>query len=165
MSKKKSKQQAQPATKPFSEKKQKRYERIARLQYGPENVNESIRRWNSYSKAEQQAIMDEGGRNYLALTEALKAGTPVYDAEVQAHIQHWYEHIRYFYEPTLEIARGLGQLYKTDPEFGAFFAKFHPNLTDYLCEAITFYVDNLEDAELARLLAEDSQDAKSQASR
>jgi MerR family transcriptional regulator, thiopeptide resistance regulator len=157
MSKKKNKQ---PEFKPFSEKKQKRYERIARLQYGPENVNESIRRWNSYSKAEQQAIQDEGGRNYLALTEALKAGTPVYDAEVQALIRRWYEHIRYFYEPTLEIARGLGQLYTTDAEFGAFFAKFHPALAEYLDQAITFYVDALEEAELARLLAEDATDVQ-----
>ena len=62
MSKKKSKQQAQPVIKSFSEKQQKRYERIARLQYGPENVNESVRRWNSYSKAEQEAIQEEGGK-------------------------------------------------------------------------------------------------------
>lgn len=151
-----SKKNKPPEFKPFSEKKQKRYERIARLQYGPELVNESVKRWAGYSKAEQEAIMAEGGRNYLALTEALKAGTPVYDAAVQALVQRWYEHIRTFYEPTLEIARGLGTLYTTDPEFGAFFAKIHPGLADYLKEAIIVYVDALEDAELGRMLADDA---------
>src|SRR4051812_47734251 len=89
--------------KPFSEKKQKHYERIARLQYGPEIVNESIRRWSSYSKAEQDAIFAEGGEVYSDLAEALKAGTSAQGAEVQAVLQRWHEHLRYFYEPTLQI--------------------------------------------------------------
>lgn len=161
MSKKKNKAKS-PEIKPFSEKKQKRYERIARLQYGPDKVNESVRRWAGYTKAEQEAIMAEGGSNYTALTAALRAGKPVHDAEVQALIHRWYEHINYFYEPTLEIARGLGQLYITDPEFGAFFAKFDPALAAYLNDAITVYVDALEEAELVRLLANEAGDQLSE---
>jgi hypothetical protein len=157
MSKKKSKSK-QPELQSFSEKKQKRYERIARLQYGPDNVNESVRRWASYSQSEQEAIMAEGGSNYTALTAALRAGKPVHDADVQALVHRWYEHINYFYEPTLEIARGLGQLYTTDPEFGAFFAKFDPTLATYLNDAIIVYVDALETAELARMLANEAGD-------
>jgi len=37
----------------FSPEKQKQYEREARLQYGPDRVNESIKRWNGYTKAQQ----------------------------------------------------------------------------------------------------------------
>lgn len=161
MGKKKSKSR-QPEFKPFSEKKQQRYERIARLQYGPDKVNESARRWAGYSKAQQEAIMAEGGSNYTALTAALRAGKPVHDADVQALVHRWYEHINHFYEPTLEIARGLGTLYTTDPEFGAFFARFDPALAEYLNEAITLYVDALEEAELVRLLADEAGDQLSE---
>jgi len=156
MGKKKNKQKkAEAAPKPFSEKKQERYTRIARLQYGPELVNESVQRWSSYSKAEQQAIMEEGGRNYTELASALKAGLPPDAAEVQALVMRWHEHLHYFYTPTPEVLRGLGQLYKNDPEFSAFFEKFHADLPEYLAQAITHYVDALDDAQLARLMAED----------
>ncbi len=149
------KKEKQSKIKPLSEKKQKRYERIARLQYGPELVNESARRWNSYSKAQQQAIMDEGGSNYAEITKAMKAGLTANDSEVQALVAKWHAHLHYFYTPTPEVLRGLGTLYRDDPEFRAFFAKFDPALVEYLAEAITVYVDALEEAELARLMAED----------
>jgi hypothetical protein len=139
----------------FSEEKQKEYERRARLQYGPENVNESIRRWNSYSKEQQAAIQAEGGEVYLGLVETMKAGKTAADAEVIDLLGRWHNHMRYFYEPTLDILRGLGDLYNTDPEFMAFFQQIHPDLPAYLQMTITQYVDDLEYAEIERMLAED----------
>jgi len=139
----------------FSEENQKEYEREARLQYGPENVNESIKRWNSYSKTQQTAIMEEGDEIYQDLVEAMKAGKSGHDAEVQVILQRWQNNIRHFYEPTLDILRGLGELYNTSPEFTATFHKFHPDLPAYLQQVITQYVDDLEDAEIERMLAED----------
>jgi len=44
--------------KPHNAQKQKQYERVARLPIGPELVNESIQRWNGYSKAEQVRILE-----------------------------------------------------------------------------------------------------------
>ena len=155
---KKEKKQKANAAKPFSEKKQERYTRIARLQYGPELVNESVQRWSSYSKAEQQAIMDEGGKNYTELARALEARLPPGNAGVQALVARWHEHLHYFYTPTPEVLRGLGQLYTNDPEFSAFFEKFHADLPEYLSQAITHYVDTLDDAQLARLMAQDQRE-------
>jgi MerR family transcriptional regulator, thiopeptide resistance regulator len=140
----------------FSEEQQKQYEREARLQYGPQNVNESVRRWNSYSKAQQQAIQEEGGKVYLAIAAAMEAGTPPDSDEVQALLIQWHNGIRYFYEPTLEIVRGLGQLYNTDPAFKAFFEQIHVDLPAYLEAGITQYADDLETAELEAMLAEDA---------
>ncbi|MDX1991304.1 MAG: MerR family transcriptional regulator [bacterium] len=139
----------------FSEEKQKEYEREARLQYGPEHVNESVRRWNGYGKERQQAIMEEGGDIYLALSSAMQAGKPANDEDVQKLVSRWHEHIRHFYEPTLDILRGLGELYNTHPEFMAFFQRIHADLPAYLQETITQYVDDLEYAEIERMLAED----------
>jgi hypothetical protein len=143
------------AFKPFSKKKQEQYERVARLQYGAEPVNQSIKLWNSYGKAKQEAIMEEGGKNYRAIVKAMEAGANPQDAEVQKHLKHWHEHMHYFYEPTLEILRGLGEAYFADPEFNAFFTKIHSDLPEFLSQGIAYYVDDLESAEIALLLAED----------
>jgi MerR family transcriptional regulator, thiopeptide resistance regulator len=139
----------------FSEEKQKQYEREARLQYGPENVNASIKKWNSYTKAQQEAIQQEGGDIYIALSEAMKAGKDGNHPDVQELLSKWHNHIRYFYEPTLEILRGLGELYNTEPDFIAFFKQIDPDLPPYLQSTIAQYVDDLEYVEIERMLAED----------
>ncbi len=142
---------------PFSEEKQKEYERSARLQYDPVTVNESIRRWNSYTKADKDKIGEEGQQVYSDMVDALEAGKSAQSPEVQSILERWHQHLTYFYEPTLEILRGLGELYNTSPDFIATFQKIHPDLPEYLQEGITQYVDDLEYAEIARMLAEDEQ--------
>ncbi len=139
----------------FSEEKQKQYEREARLQWGPDIVNQSIKLWNSYSEAQKQAIGEEGSRIYSDLVDALEAGKSAQSVEVQAIVQRWHHHLRYFYEPTLDILRGLGEAYNSHPDFNATFTKLHPDLPEYLQAAITQYVDDLEYAEIERMLAED----------
>lgn len=141
----------------ISEEKQKDYERSARLTYDPQIVNESIKLWNSYDKAKKDAIGEEGMQVYNDLIDALEAGTLAQSAEVQAILERWHQHLRYFYEPTLEILRGLGEMYNTHPDFIANFQKLHPELPQYLQDGITEYVDQLEYAEIVRLLSEDEQ--------
>lgn len=139
----------------LDKKEQRQYEREARLQYGPGTVNESVRLWNSYSKTKQQAVMDEGNQLYREMVQAVETDIPPQSATVQALLKRWHEHLRYFYEPTFEILRGLGQLYTTDTAFIANFKRLHPDLPEYVSVGITQYVDDLEDAELQRLMAED----------
>ncbi len=139
----------------FSEEQQQDYEREARLQYGPDQVNESVQRWKSYTEAQKQAIMDEGNQIYSDLADALQAGIPATSDTVQAIFKRWHEHLRYFYEPTLDILRGLGHLYHDSPDFKTKFDQLHPELTVYMQEGINQYVDDLEYAEIERLLAED----------
>jgi DNA-binding transcriptional MerR regulator len=124
----------------FSEEKQKHYERLARLHYG---------------QARQDSIREEGGQIYRDLAAALEAGKSAKSAEVQAMIERWHQHLGYFYEPTLDVLRGLAGGYNSHPDFIAFFHHLHPDLPDYLNEAIIQYVDDLETAEIARMLAED----------
>lgn len=145
----------QPIIQPFSEEKQKQYEREARLEYGPENVNTSIKRWNSYTQAQRDAIMEEGGQNYLDMVKAMEAGETPDSAEVQVIVKRWHDHIHYFYEPTIDILSGLGETYRSNPEFAAFFANFHPDLPEYLSAAIRVYVDEMETAAITHLLADD----------
>ncbi len=141
---------------PFSEEKQKEYEREVRLQYDPEIVRESGKRWNSYTKAQKEAIGEEGNQLYNDIVDAIEAGKAQESEEVQAIIARWHNHLRYFYEPTLDILRGLGELYNTHPDFIANFKKIHPDLGEYMRVAINQYVDDLETAELERMLNDDA---------
>ena len=56
--------------------------------------------------------------------------------EVLALIVRHYEYLRYFYEPDLEMYRGLGQMYVDDPRFTAYYEKFVPGLAVFMREAI-----------------------------
>ncbi len=111
------------------------------------------------AKAIYDAIADEGNAIYSALADAIDVGLTAESDEVQALIQRWHQHIRYFYEPSLDILRGLGEGYTTHPGFVANFAKVHPQLASFMQTAINHYVDALEHAEIVRLLAEDEQRA------
>ena len=139
----------------FNEEKQKEYEREARLEYGPDEVNDSINRWNSYSKDRQQAIIEDGNDIYADIAEALEAGKAPQDEDVQTLLDRWREHLRHFYEPSLDRLRGLGELYNSHPDFMANFQKLHADLPQYLEDAIAQYVDDLETEAIKRLLAED----------
>ncbi|MCA0457720.1 MAG: MerR family transcriptional regulator [Chloroflexi bacterium] len=140
----------------FSDETQKDYEREARLQYGPDNVNASIKRWNSYTQAQREAIGHEGNAVYNDLVDAIEAGKSPLDAEVQAILERWHNHLRYFYEPNLDILRNLGETYVSSPDFRKNFDKIDPRLAEYMREGITQYVDELETAEIERMLADDA---------
>lgn len=140
-----------------SAEEQKQYEREARLQYGPGTVNESIERWNSYDDAEKDTIIAEGNQIYVDLAEAMEAGKEAGDRQVADILDRWQEHLRRFYEPSLDMLRGLGQTYNSDPRFIANFQDIHSDLPAYLERVIDDYVDDLETAELERMLAEDEE--------
>ena len=144
----------------IDEAKQKEYEREARLQYDPNLVKESHQNWNSYTKSQQDFIKEQGNQIYTEIAEQIDAGKTVEDAIVQELMLRWHEHLRYFYEPTLELLAGLGQLYNSSPDFVANFQKIHPDLPAFLETAIAHYVDELETAEIERLITEDEAQKK-----
>ncbi len=134
----------------FSEAKQKEYEQEAMRQWGEADVKESIQLWNSYSKERQAEIMEEGSQIYQDLVAAMGHGPR--SPEVQALLVRWHQHLRYFYEPTLEVLSGLGNAYNEHPDFNATFTAIHPDLPPFLQQAIAHYVDVLETEWLEREL-------------
>jgi DNA-binding transcriptional MerR regulator len=125
----------------FTPEQEQAYEDEARRRWGDEKVTESSRRWKAYSEAERQSILNEGGAIYLELNKHL-ADDPA-SAEVQALVARWHQHLRYFYDPTPEILRGLGGAYASDPAFAEFFARFDPALPIFLHQVIDIYCDHL----------------------
>lgn len=140
---------------PIDPEQERDFSREARLQYDPDTVAESARRWSGYTDTQKALIFDEGNRIYADLADALAAKLPVDDTRVQEILERWHAHLHYFYEPTLEILQGLGELYNTDARFMATFQALHPDLPAYLQESIRTYTDTLETALLKDMLAED----------
>lgn len=129
----------------FNDEKQKAYEQEAIEKYGEASVKASVQRWNRYSPQQRAQIKAEGGTIYSSLAALMDKGAA--HPEVQGLVARWHQHMRYFYEPTLEILRGLGHLYNESPDFQATFRQFHPDLPPFLEAAITCYCDRLETKE------------------
>ena len=121
----------------FAEEKQKQYAEEARRRYGSAEVDDSMKRWGNYSSAQKQQIVAEGEQIRRDLAASMGKG---YDnPAVQQIVARWHQHLRYFYEPSVERLRGLGQLYVDDPDFRANYAKLDPKLPEFFRDAITFY--------------------------
>ena len=133
----------------FSKEKQQQYEKEAVGRWG-EGAEQSIKLWNSYSDERKEAIMKEGSDIYQEIVANMDkgAGAP----EIRALLVRWHEHLRYFYEPTIEVLGGLGHMYHDHPDFNATFTNIHPDLPAFLKEAIVIYVDELETKWLEREL-------------
>jgi DNA-binding transcriptional MerR regulator len=131
----------------FSEEEEKRYAQEARELYGEEEVNASYKLWNSYSPQKKEQIMAEGNTIYTGVVTLIEQGHSASSPEVQQVIARWHQHMRYFYEPSVERLLGLGQLYVEHPDFARNFRALHPDLPEYMREAITHYCENLPKSE------------------
>ncbi len=125
----------------FSEEQQAQYEEEIERRYGDHYLNESRRRWGSYSPEKKRQIQEEGGAIYLDMVAAMPYGPA--SPQAQACVARWHQHLRYFYEPTTEILLGLADGYNDDPRFAAFFQRIHPDLAPFLRSAIQIYCRGL----------------------
>jgi len=123
----------------FSEEEQEEYARQAEQMYDPETVRESNRKWKSYSAEKKQAILDEGRQVYLDMIEVMPEGPD--SPEVQACVERWRKHMDYFWTPNLDQLLGLATMYGNSPDFKANFDAMHPDLADFMREAVTVYVE------------------------
>lgn len=125
----------------FSEEKQKQYEQEIRQRYG-ERAFDGVTDWNSYSPEQKKKIQAEGQAVYRDLVAQMDKGPA--SPEVQQIIARWHQHLRYFYEPSVERLLGLADLYNDHPDFIANFQKIHPDLPEFLRQAIRVYCKNLK---------------------
>lgn len=123
----------------FTPEKQAEYEQEARARWGDKTVEESNRRWNSFSKAEQEALGAQIEAIFRALRDVVDQGPASPAAQEQVAALHRY--MQSFYPCPLENFRGLGQLYHEHPGFIATFERLHPALPEFLFQAITIFCD------------------------
>ncbi len=125
----------------FSEEKQKQYEQEIRRRYG-DQAFEGVTDWNSYTAEQKADIQAQSEAIYRDLAANMHKGPQ--SPEVQQIIARWHQHLRYFYEPSVERLRGLAQLYNEHPDFVATFTRIHPDLPPFLRRAIEYYCQGLE---------------------
>ncbi len=123
----------------FSEEEQEKYAKEAEQMYDPETVRESNRKWKVYSAAKKEAILAEGKAVYMDMVAVMPKGPA--SAEVQAIVERWRKHMDYFWTPNLDQLLGLAEGYSDDPRFKANFDKMHPNLAEFMREAVKVYVE------------------------
>lgn len=114
-----------------------------RQKYGDKRVNESNRNFNSMDKEMQQRMMEECNEIFGNLAEHIHKDP--YSDEVREILIRWHEWIRNFYNPSMEVLRGLGEMYFYSPDFRKTFEEIDPGLPDFLPKAINSYVEELED--------------------
>ena len=90
--------------------------------------------------AKKEAIMAEGKIIYLDMIAAMPKGAN--SPEVQGIVERWRKHMDYFWTPKLEQLLDLANGYNDDPRFRANFDKMHPQLAEFMREAVEVYVAN-----------------------
>jgi len=124
----------------FSEEEQEKYAAEAEQLYDAESVRESNRKWKTYSAEKKEAILAEGKAVYTDMIAAMPRGAASKD--VQTIVERWRKHMDYFWTPKLDQLLALANGYNDDPRFKATFDKMHPQLAEFMREAVSVYVAN-----------------------
>jgi len=124
----------------FSEEQQEHYAKEAEQLYDPETVRESNRKWKGYSAEKKQAIMQEGKQVYLDMIANMPKGAD--SPESQAIVERWRAHMDYFWTPNLDQLLALANGYVENPRFRDNFDQMHPQLAEFMRDAVKVYVEN-----------------------
>ena len=124
---------------PEERAKLKGYEAEAADRWG-ELAAESGRRVRQMTKAQWQAIQQEGGAVTQRMAELM--GQPISAPAVQTAIARQHAWIENFYPCPAEMFRGLGQMYADDPRFAATYEKAKPGLAVFMRDAMMYYADH-----------------------
>lgn len=132
----------------FRPAKQDEYEQywIDRKEVTKEQIAQSNERLKNWDKTDWQRIKEEGEHINILLVKAIEGGLKPTSSTVQELVARHYEMIKLFWEPQIkadkERYRGLGQFYVEHEEMKQYFDKYHPQLAEFLAQAIKVFADN-----------------------
>lgn len=130
----------QPFDRSELDKMQEQYEQEVRERYGHTKAFKQAEEKRKAYKDDDFAKMEQ---ERIAIFEKVAAVMDLNPEEkaVQELIHEWRMHItRYHYECTLEIFRGLGEMYTADERFMDNFNKIKNGLAEFMSDAIRIYV-------------------------
>lgn len=102
---------------------------------------QSQERYGSLSKEEKEAIGRAGEELLGEIVAAMRAGGKPESEAVQVLIARHYDSLRNFYEPSMEMYRGLAEMYVGDPRFAAFYEKRAEGLAQFMRDSMIAYCD------------------------
>lgn len=123
------------------ERHQEKYAEETRQKYGHTDAyKESMKRTSQYTKEDWAKVMARASEIYLEIASLMDKSPE--DEDVQRAVAKWRQHITdSFYNCTLEIFRGLGELYVNDERFTKNIDKVKPGLAEFMSRAIKIYCD------------------------
>lgn len=117
------------------------YKEEAKARWGDSQVyKQSAQRVREFSKDDWKEIHAANEQVLQSLVELLHEKVSADDERVQEQIAKHFEGINKFYDCTLDMYQGLGELYLSDPRFKAYYEKFDPGLPEYLVEGMNRFV-------------------------
>ncbi|MFC7370217.1 MerR family transcriptional regulator [Fictibacillus iocasae] len=121
-------------------KHEEKYKEEVRKKYDKTIVAESEKKTQQYSKEDWARIQAKSDEIYRTLASRMDHGPD--DEVVQQVIAKWRQLITdHFYECTLDIFRGLGDLYVDDPRFTKNIDKHKKGLAAFMRDAMHIYCD------------------------
>lgn len=127
----------------FDSARQKEYEQYLVKFYGHEAEQllvESHKRTAKWDKDEWDDVKSKGDALHKALAVMIEQGLKPSSPEVQKLIYAHFEMQNRFYDLTKEVYIGLAKLYAEHPNFRKFFDVYHPDMVEFIGEAMRFYV-------------------------
>jgi len=120
------------------------YEDEARQRWGrTREFEESAARTGKYTKADWEKIKAEADGIYRNIADLMDRDPG--DAAVQEWVGRWHQHInKWYYTCSLEVFRGLGEMYVQDERFTKNIDKTRPGLARFLRDAMRVYCDRRE---------------------
>lgn len=104
-------------------------------------IDDSWQRVSHWKKHNWEQFKDAGERLNVALAQAAKQDLKIDSDAVQKLIQQHYDWVNNFWTPTRETYLGLGQMYLDHPDYRLFYNRYHPDLVEYLVEAMKVFAD------------------------
>jgi MerR family transcriptional regulator, multidrug-efflux activator len=126
------------------EEHQKKYSEEAKGRYGKETVEYVEKKTAGYSSEDWENIQSKTDEIYKVIIAGMDKGPE--DPEVQQAVADWRKFITdHYYDCTLEIFRGLGDLYVDDPRFTKNIDKYQHGLAAFFKKAIYYYCGQQEE--------------------
>jgi len=98
---------------------------------------QSIERAKKWTKQDLDRIKQQVQDITLKLAKLIDQDTK--SPRVQALIKQHHAHINNFYDCSIDIYRGLGEIYFADPRFAAHYNRVKPGLAEFINQAISYY--------------------------
>lgn len=127
----------------FNAEKQKMYEDfLVESGVNTNEINKSKEKIKNWTKEQWADNKREADQIHTELVLAIKKHLEPASKEVQKIIKKHYQMTTIFWTPTRETYIGLSQLYNSHPDFIKFYNDIHPQLLNFLMEAMRIYAEN-----------------------
>jgi DNA-binding transcriptional MerR regulator len=127
----------------FSDESVSQYAEEAKQRWGSTDAYKQSQERVKKMTKEDMARIKKAGEDLTREIAAVMDKAPS-DASVQILISRHYDGLRAFYEPSLQMYRGLGDMYVNDPRFTAYYEKYAVGLAQFMRDAMHAFADAKE---------------------